>query len=146
MKFIVHVKFRSSHPEVLLGKGVLEICNKFIREQPYRSAISIKLLYNFTEITLRHGCSPINLLHIFRLPFPKKNIWMAASENSESFAKIFLSLIIKSEKYYIIRNLPYSIIQNLFLLAVLKNYGAGKCSSQFFCIKVCLWLFLSVFV
>ena len=110
MKFIVHVKFRSSHPEVLLGKGVLEICNKFIREQPYRSAISIKLLYNFTEITLRHGCSPINLLHIFRLPFPKKNIWMAASENSESFAKIFLSLIIKSEKYYIIRNLPYSII------------------------------------
>ena len=71
VKFIVHVKFRSSHPEVLLGKGILEICYKLIREQPYRSAISIKLLYNFTEITLRHGCSPINLLHIFRLPFPK---------------------------------------------------------------------------
>ena len=24
------------------------------------------------EITLRHGCSPINLLHIFRTPFYKK--------------------------------------------------------------------------
>ena len=26
---------------------------------------------NFIEITLRHGCSPVNLLHIFRSPFPK---------------------------------------------------------------------------
>ena len=25
---------------------------------------------NFIEITLRHGCSPVNLLHIFRTPFP----------------------------------------------------------------------------
>ena len=25
-----------------------------------------KLLCNFIEITLRHGCSPVNLLHIFR--------------------------------------------------------------------------------
>ena len=24
---------------------------------------------NFIEITLRHGCSPVNLLHIFRIPF-----------------------------------------------------------------------------
>ena len=27
------------------------------------------LLCNFIEITLRHGCSPVNLLHIFRTPF-----------------------------------------------------------------------------
>ena len=26
---------------------------------------------NFIEITLRHGCSPVNLLHIFRTPFIK---------------------------------------------------------------------------
>ena len=25
---------------------------------------------NFIQITLRHGCSPVNLLHIFRTPFP----------------------------------------------------------------------------
>ena len=25
---------------------------------------------NFIEITLRYGCSPINFLHIFRIPFP----------------------------------------------------------------------------
>ena len=26
---------------------------------------------NFFEITLRDGCSPVNLLHVFRTPFPK---------------------------------------------------------------------------
>ena len=41
---------RSSRPEVLLRKGVLKICN-------------------FIEIALQHGCSPVNLLHIFRTPF-----------------------------------------------------------------------------
>ena len=31
----------------------------------------VKLLCNFIEITLQHGCSPGNLLHVFRTPFPK---------------------------------------------------------------------------
>ena len=31
----------------------------------------VALLCNFVEITLRHGCSPVNRLHIFRTPFPK---------------------------------------------------------------------------
>ena len=60
---------RSSHLEVFLGKGVLKICSKFTAEHPRRSAISIKLQSNFIEIALRHGCSPVNLLHIFRTPF-----------------------------------------------------------------------------
>ena len=29
------------------------------------------MLCNFIEIPLRHGCSPVNLLHIFRIPFHK---------------------------------------------------------------------------
>ena len=62
---------KSSHPAVFLGKGVLKICNKFTGEYPCRSAISIKLLCNFSEIALQHGCSPVNLLHIFRIPFLK---------------------------------------------------------------------------
>ena len=33
--------------------------------------ISIKILCNYIEVTLRHGCSPVNLLHIFRTPFTK---------------------------------------------------------------------------
>ena len=42
---------RSSHLEVFLGKGVVLLCN-------------------FIEIALRHGCSPVSWLHIFRTPFP----------------------------------------------------------------------------
>ena len=64
-------KCRSSSSEVFLGKGVLKICSKFTGEHPCWSAISIKLLCNFIEIGLRHGCSPVNSLNIFRTSFPK---------------------------------------------------------------------------
>ena len=52
-------------------RGVLKICSKFTGEHSCRSAIPIKLESNFTEITLRHGCSPVNLLHIFRTSNPR---------------------------------------------------------------------------
>ena len=42
--------------------------SKFTREHPYQSAISIKLQSNFTEIALRHECSPVNLLYISETP------------------------------------------------------------------------------
>ena len=64
-------KLSSSRPEVFLRKSILKLYRKFIREQPYWSVISIKLLYNFIEIALWHGCSPVNLLHISRTPFLK---------------------------------------------------------------------------
>ena len=63
--------FRSSRSEVFLRKVILKICNKLTGEQPCRNAISIKLQSNFIKITLRHGFSPVNLLHIFRTPFTK---------------------------------------------------------------------------
>ena len=69
----LHQTCRSSRPQVFLRKGVLEICSKFTGEHPCRSVISIKLLYNFTEITIRHACSPVNVLHIIRTPFTKSS-------------------------------------------------------------------------
>ena len=66
-----YVIFRSSRPEMFLGKNILEICSKFTAEHLYQSAVSIKLFCNFIEITRRHGCSPVNLLHILRTPFRK---------------------------------------------------------------------------
>ena len=32
-----------------------------------------KVAKQLIEITLWHACSPVNLLHIFRTPFPKNN-------------------------------------------------------------------------
>ena len=53
------------------SRGVLRKRCPEDMQKIYRSAISIKLLYNFIEIVLRHGRSSVNLLHIFRTPFPK---------------------------------------------------------------------------
>ena len=61
---------RSSLPEVFLRKGILKLCTEFTGEHSCRKAISIKLLYNFIEIALRHGRFRLNLLHIFRTTFP----------------------------------------------------------------------------
>ena len=58
--------YRISPPELFLRKDVLKICSKFTGEHPCQSVISIRLFCNFVEIALRHGCSPQNLLHIFR--------------------------------------------------------------------------------
>ena len=44
---------------MLLEKDILKICTKFTGEHPSQSAVLIKLQSNFTEITRRHGCSPI---------------------------------------------------------------------------------------
>ena len=65
--------YNNRPPEVSLRKGVPKICSRFTGEHPCGSVIQIKLLCNFTEITRRHGCSPVNWLHIFGTPFPKNN-------------------------------------------------------------------------
>ena len=62
---------RISYPEMFLVKGALKICSKFIGEQSCLCVISIMLQNNSIDITLRHGCSLINLLHIFRTAFFK---------------------------------------------------------------------------
>ena len=56
---------------VFSKKGILKTCRKFTEKHPFPSVISIKLQSNFIEITLRHGCPPANLLHIFKTIFPR---------------------------------------------------------------------------
>ena len=63
----------------VLRKRCSENMLQIYRRHLCRSAISIKLQSsfieitpcNFIEITLRHGCSSVNLLHIFRTHFLK---------------------------------------------------------------------------
>ena len=77
---------RSSHAEVFLGKSVQKICSKFTEEHSCRSVILIKTLCKFIEITLRHGCSPVNLLRIFRTSFTKN-----------TFGRLLLIMLSKGE-------------------------------------------------
>ena len=68
---------RSSPPRGVLRKRCSKNMQQIYRTNPWRSVISIKLLYNFTEITLRHRCSPVNKLHIFRTSFPRNTFgWL----------------------------------------------------------------------
>ena len=51
-----------------------------------------KVLCNFFKITLRHGCSPVNLLHIFRTSFSKNTSGrLLLSFSSQKW--IFLAII-----------------------------------------------------
>ena len=68
---LFNLTFRSSRPQIFLRKDVLKICSTFTGKHPCRSVISIKLFWNFIEIATWHVCSPVNLLHISRKPFPK---------------------------------------------------------------------------
>ena len=52
-------------------KRFSENIQQIYRRTPWQSAISAKLQSNFIEVTLRHGFSFVNLLHIFRTPFLK---------------------------------------------------------------------------
>ena len=93
---------RSSPSELFLGKGFLKICRKFTGEHPCRSAISVKLLCNFIKIALQHGCSPINLLHIFRTHSPRNTsgwlllvittIWFSTVLQNDKEVKTFMCL------------------------------------------------------
>ena len=85
-RFFNSIISRSIRPGVFLVKGVLKKRSKStgehpcwsvisIKRQPCRSMILIKLLCNFIEFTLRHGCFPVNFLYIFRGRFSKKNSW-----------------------------------------------------------------------
>ena len=57
-------------------KGVLkneysENMHQIYRNTPMPKCDFNKVACNFTEITRRHGCSSLNLLHIFRTSFPQ---------------------------------------------------------------------------
>ena len=73
---------RSGPSDVFLGKDVLKICCKFTGEHPCQNLISIKLLCNFIEITLRH------LLHIFKTTFSKNT--SGGLLLNTAFIKIFM--------------------------------------------------------
>ena len=52
-------------------KGVLEKRCSENMQQIYRRTPMPKCYFDKVEISLRHGCSPANVLHIFRTPFPR---------------------------------------------------------------------------
>ena len=83
------------------------MCPKFTGNHPCRSAISIKFQRNFIEITRRHGCFPVNLLHIFRTTFPENTSGglLLTSLRSITF---YISILFYAKKFYIFSISGYS--------------------------------------
>ena len=68
--------------------------------------ISIKLQSKFIEVTLRYGCSLVNLLHVFRTPFTKNT-----SERLLLLIVLFCLLVKNLMKF---RNTLSIIIQSFY--------------------------------
>ena len=83
--FQKYISSEAASPKVLLGKSILIICSKFTGEHPCRSVISIKLLCNFIEITLEHGC----LLDMIWTWYGHDMIWTAASVSCRGLFSAF---------------------------------------------------------
>ena len=90
----------------------------------------IKLLCNFTEITLRRGCSPVNFLYIFRIPFSKNisgwllmnklNIMVTLVVTTAIFCIIFVLYSISYSSLH--RQRSYnSVVQSLQELIIKKE-------------------------
>ena len=77
--------FQKQPPKGVLKKRCSGNIQQIYRRNPCQSAISHKLQTQ-VEITLWHGCSPVNLLHIFSTDFSRNtsgwllltfiNLWM----------------------------------------------------------------------
>ena len=106
---------------MFLEKEVLKICPKFTGKHSCWSVISIKLQSNFVEIVLRHGCSYVNLLHIFRTPFPKntcrrlrlKYPWIFLQPKFRDHSSCSHGVIAFSQIHVILRWWPYQSPTNL---------------------------------
>ena len=80
---------------------------------------------NFMEITLRHGCSPVNLLHISRTPLKNTSFWTAASVcMMEIFVKIVKDVLLRLRQFLATEknaeNAFYFTIKALLLLKIFK--------------------------
>ena len=107
----------STRSGVFLGKSDLKICNKIYSRTP-------KLFCNFIEITLQHGCSPVNLLHIFRTPFSKKPLdsyfyMMLKISILWLYNITFLRIRVHCNKNY------FLLMQICFLLILVKSLLRG---------------------
>ena len=120
--------FKSSRPEVFLGKAVLKIWSKFTGEHQWWSVNSIKLLSNFIEITLQQRCSPLNLLHIFRTLFLKNIsgrllllILDLCNPNLKSRWELIF-IVPSLAPFLFIKNKKKNIIFNIMLLSMITEF------------------------
>ena len=113
---------RSSRPEVFLRKGVLKICRKF------------QCNFNKVAFQLRHGCSPVNLLHISRTPFPRKTFGCLLLNYHYTFIVVLMvwneSLLKRLAQVYLFKS-GKLVVKSVYKWNVKQNWVIGKRSLGF---------------
>ena len=107
---------------MFLGKDILKICSKFIREHPSEIVISIKLQSNFIEITLRPGCSPV----CSHEPHLEVICWIALIfitnlERYCYFKSVQRLLLIRAYNYYKLGHIYYKLGQLIQIGTIIAN-------------------------
>ena len=99
-------------------------------QQIYRRTVILKYDFNkvasnFIEIALQYGCSPINLLHIFRTPFPKNTSWwLLLYFVSKSLQEIAIIIILLFCLNFHASRCPYH--QYLYLLLIFHQKSVRR--------------------
>ena len=124
---ILSILFRSSPPEMFLGKGVLKICSKFTGEHPRLSMISIKLLCNLLKVAFQHYWNhtsawtfPCKLAAYFQDNFLWKHLWRAASVLFQAVT-MHAPWKLQDSKLYI-QMIPLSVIKCFCLQLVAPSH------------------------
>ena len=86
--------------------------------------ISIKLLWNFIEIILRHGCSSVKLLHIFETLFYKNTYGRLLLKHFKPFCLVFNNCVANKLCFESILTHPmaYSMQGHPTLIDILNKY------------------------
>ena len=80
----------------------------------------VALLCNFIEIALRHGCSPVNLLHIFRTPF-LRNTSKGLLLDQPQRTLLYIKLQILRLQFFKVFSLFSPIFWNFFPQLLIKH-------------------------
>ena len=88
--FLLHFVQKQPPRGGALKKRCSENMQQIYRRTPILKCDINKVESNFIEITLWHGCFPVNLLHICRTPFPRKiSVWLILFVHVSLFPKVY---------------------------------------------------------
>ena len=125
---------------MFLKKVFLKLCSKFTGEHPCRSGTSMKLQSNLLKLHFGMRVFAVNLLYIFRTPFPKNSSgWLLVADGGHwhrgnGDIKFLVSHVVNPQNYMIKRPWDFmgkSLSRQVIILSRLVAAGIAKVKKCF---------------
>ena len=129
----------------VLEEKYSENMQQIYRRTPMWKCDSIKLLCNFIEITLQHGCSHANLRHVFRATFTRNT---SGELRLSKLTKLWWLLVEMWYHLAVLRNLVPFIQFKMWEAPIEECYFKSSCrlkDSNFIKSNTSPWVFFSFF-